>query len=172
MAHRLTRKTFLQRIALGLGGGLLAGVAAYIKSECPDVKIICVEPEDSDCMAQALEAGRRVRLAQVGLFADGVAGAPVMVIGEAPGAEEDRSGKPFVGPSGQLLDRMLTAVGLTRAEDEAERQALRVAFGLDRPLWTQYASFVAHAASGHPHAWNASTSAHGGGHVPSSICSV
>lgn len=55
------------------GGGLLAGVAAYIKSERPDVKIICVEPEDSDCMAQALEAGRRVRLAQVGLFADGVA---------------------------------------------------------------------------------------------------
>ena len=37
-----------------------------------------------------------------------------MLIGEAPGAEEDRQGKPFVGPSGQLLDRMLAAIGLDR----------------------------------------------------------
>jgi threonine dehydratase len=55
------------------GGGLLAGVAAYIKAVRPAVKVISVEPEDSDCMAQALEAERRVKLAQVGLFADGVA---------------------------------------------------------------------------------------------------
>jgi threonine dehydratase len=55
------------------GGGLLAGVGAYIKAVRPAVRIICVEPDDSDCMAQALEAGRRVKLAQVGLFADGVA---------------------------------------------------------------------------------------------------
>ncbi len=55
------------------GGGLLAGVAAYIKQHRPGVKIISVEPEDSDCMAQALEAGRRVKLDRVGLFADGVA---------------------------------------------------------------------------------------------------
>jgi threonine dehydratase len=55
------------------GGGLLAGVAAWIKAVRPGVKVISVEPEDSDCMAQALEAGRRVKLAQVGLFADGVA---------------------------------------------------------------------------------------------------
>jgi DNA polymerase len=39
-----------------------------------------------------------------------------MLVGEAPGAEEDRQGKPFVGPSGQLLDRMLAAVGLARAD--------------------------------------------------------
>ncbi|MDB5978222.1 MAG: ilvA [Nevskia sp.] len=55
------------------GGGLLAGIAAYIKAVRPGVQVISVEPEDSDCMAQALEAGRRVKLAQVGLFADGVA---------------------------------------------------------------------------------------------------
>jgi threonine dehydratase len=55
------------------GGGLLAGVAAWIKSQRPGVQVIAVEPEDSDCVAQALEAGRRVKLAQVGLFADGVA---------------------------------------------------------------------------------------------------
>ena len=45
---------------------------------------------------------------------DGVEGAPVMVIGEGPGAEEDRQGKPFVGRAGQLLDRMLAAIGLSR----------------------------------------------------------
>ena len=48
------------------------------------------------------------------VFADGTPHAPVMVIGEAPGADEDRMGKPFVGRSGQLLDRMLAAVGLER----------------------------------------------------------
>lgn len=47
-------------------------------------------------------------------FADGVAGAPLMVIGEAPGAEEDRAGLPFVGRAGRLLDRMLAAIGLDR----------------------------------------------------------
>jgi len=48
------------------------------------------------------------------VFADGVPHAPVMVIGEAPGADEDRIGKPFVGRSGQLLDLMLGAIGLDR----------------------------------------------------------
>jgi uracil-DNA glycosylase len=48
------------------------------------------------------------------VFADGTPQAPVMVIGEAPGADEDRHGKPFVGRSGQLLDRMLAAIGLDR----------------------------------------------------------
>lgn len=51
------------------------------------------------------------------VFSDGVPGAPTMLIGEAPGAEEDRLGKPFVGASGQLLDRMLASVGLSRARD-------------------------------------------------------
>jgi DNA polymerase len=50
-------------------------------------------------------------------FADGIAGAPVMLVGEAPGADEDRMGKPFVGKSGQLLDRMLTSIGLSRREN-------------------------------------------------------
>lgn len=47
-------------------------------------------------------------------FADGNPAAQIMLIGEAPGAEEDRQGKPFVGPSGQLLDKMLATVGLDR----------------------------------------------------------
>jgi len=55
------------------GGGLLAGVAAYIKAVSPKTRVIAVEPDDSDCFARAFEAGRRVELKQVGLFADGVA---------------------------------------------------------------------------------------------------
>jgi DNA polymerase len=50
------------------------------------------------------------------VFADGAAGARVMIIGEAPGREEDVAGRPFVGAAGQLLDRMLDAIGLNRAE--------------------------------------------------------
>jgi len=48
------------------------------------------------------------------VFADGNPKAKVMLIGEAPGVEEDRQGLPFVGPSGKLLDRMLAAIGLDR----------------------------------------------------------
>ncbi len=48
------------------------------------------------------------------VFADGNPAAPVMIVGEAPGADEDRIGKPFVGRAGQLLDRMLAAIGLDR----------------------------------------------------------
>lgn len=48
------------------------------------------------------------------VFADGNPQAEVMLIGEAPGADEDRQGKPFVGVSGQLLDRMMAAIGLDR----------------------------------------------------------
>jgi DNA polymerase len=48
------------------------------------------------------------------VFLDGNPTAPVMIIGEAPGADEDRIGRPFVGRAGQLLDRMLAAIGLDR----------------------------------------------------------
>ena len=48
------------------------------------------------------------------VFADGTPGARVMIIGEAPGRDEDREGKPFVGRAGQLLDRMLAAIDLDR----------------------------------------------------------
>ncbi len=49
------------------------------------------------------------------VFADGAEGAPAMFVGEAPGADEDRIGKPFVGVSGQLLDRMIATIGLSRS---------------------------------------------------------
>ncbi|HBR69384.1 MAG TPA: uracil-DNA glycosylase [Rhodospirillaceae bacterium] len=50
------------------------------------------------------------------VFCDGNPQAPIMLIGEAPGADEDRIGKPFVGQSGQLLDRILNCIGLDRTE--------------------------------------------------------
>jgi DNA polymerase len=55
------------------------------------------------------------------VFADGTAGAPLMVVGEAPGREEDQEGRPFVGAAGQLLDRMLGAIGRDRAAPEPSR---------------------------------------------------
>jgi uracil-DNA glycosylase len=50
------------------------------------------------------------------VFADGAPGAPIMFVGEAPGGDEDRIGRPFVGRAGQLLDRMLAAIGLDRTQ--------------------------------------------------------
>ena len=61
------------------GGGLIAGIAAYIKRLHPSIKMIGVEPVDADAMYRSLQAGRRVKLDQVGLFADGVA---VKLVGE------------------------------------------------------------------------------------------
>ncbi|MEO5700629.1 MAG: threonine ammonia-lyase, biosynthetic [Casimicrobiaceae bacterium] len=59
-------------VAVG-GGGLIAGIAAYVKRVRPEVRIIGVEPEDSDAMTRSLAAGARITLPHVGLFADGVA---------------------------------------------------------------------------------------------------
>jgi uracil-DNA glycosylase len=68
-------------------------------------------------LAEALAAFDGCPLKQTAtnlVFADGNPTARVMIIGEAPGADEDRAGKPFVGVSGQLLDRMLAWIGLDR----------------------------------------------------------
>ncbi len=55
------------------GGGLAAGIVAYVKYVRPEIKVIAVEPEDAACLAAAMKAKKRVTLDQVGLFADGVA---------------------------------------------------------------------------------------------------
>jgi len=55
------------------GGGLIAGIAAYVKAKRPDIKIIGVEPEDSAAMKESLAAGELITLDHVGIFADGVA---------------------------------------------------------------------------------------------------
>ena len=59
-------------VAVG-GGGLISGIAAYVKSVRPDIRIIGVQTVDSDAMTRSLKAGKRVTLANVGLFADGIA---------------------------------------------------------------------------------------------------
>jgi threonine dehydratase len=65
-------------VAIG-GGGLISGVAAYIKAVRPEIKVIGVQTVDSDAMARSVEAGRRVTLSDVGLFSDGTA---VKLVGE------------------------------------------------------------------------------------------
>jgi threonine dehydratase len=67
-------------VAVG-GGGLIAGISAYVKSLWPKIKVIGVEPEDAPSMHDALAAGERMVLDQVGIFADGVA---VKQVGEEP----------------------------------------------------------------------------------------
>ncbi len=59
-------------VAIG-GGGLISGIAAYIKALRPEVRVIGVQAADSDAMARSLETGRRVTLKEVGLFSDGTA---------------------------------------------------------------------------------------------------
>lgn len=59
------------------GGGLIAGIAAYVKYLRPSIRVIGVEPDDSNCLQAAMAAGSRVVLPQVGLFADGVAVAQI-----------------------------------------------------------------------------------------------
>jgi threonine dehydratase len=59
-------------VAIG-GGGLIAGIAAYVKAVRPQIRVIGVQTVDSDAMARSLKAGRRVTLPDVGLFADGTA---------------------------------------------------------------------------------------------------
>ncbi|MCX5929882.1 MAG: threonine ammonia-lyase, biosynthetic, partial [Synechococcus sp. LacPavin_0920_WC12_MAG_50_7] len=80
-------------LAVG-GGGLIAGVGAYVKSLWPQVEIIGVEPVDADAMTRSLAAGKRICLEQVGLFADGVAVRQV-------GVETFRLAQ-------QVVDRMVT----------------------------------------------------------------
>ena len=65
-------------VAIG-GGGLVSGVAAYIKAVRPEIKVIGVQTTDSDAMARSVRAGKRVTLGDVGLFSDGTA---VKLVGE------------------------------------------------------------------------------------------
>jgi uracil-DNA glycosylase len=80
---------------------------------------IAAAAETLDALRAALErfdgCGLKATATQL-VFADGAPGAPVMLVGEAPGADEDRIGRPFVGRAGQLLDRMLAAIGLDRTQ--------------------------------------------------------
>jgi len=66
---------------------------------------------------ESFEGSALKRMATNTVFSDGVAQSRIMLIGEAPGRDEDRVGKPFVGRAGQLLDKMLASIGLNRASN-------------------------------------------------------
>ena len=90
----------------------------------PDHASLAARAETLEALAEAMaavDAGALRAGAQNFCFADGRPGAPLMVIGEAPGAEEDSVGRPFVGRAGQLLDRMLAAIGLARDAEDLSR---------------------------------------------------
>lgn len=77
----------------------------------------CSSVAELEAAVRAFEGCALKRTAKNTVFADGVAGSAVMIVGEAPGADEDRLGKPFVGVSGQLMDRMFEAIGMSRERD-------------------------------------------------------
>jgi uracil-DNA glycosylase len=66
---------------------------------------------------ESFEGSALKRMATNTVFSDGVAESRIMLIGEAPGRDEDRIGKPFVGRAGQLLDKMLASIGLNRSSN-------------------------------------------------------
>jgi threonine dehydratase len=80
LRHHLGSRATAVFVPVG-GGGLIAGIAAYVKAIRPEIAVIGVEPVDADAMARSLEAGRRVTLDHVGIFADGVA---VRTVGAHP----------------------------------------------------------------------------------------
>ena len=89
----------------------LMGVDALLKAPGPEVELRQLEGQVMACTRCPLHS-QRTR----GVFARGDARADLMFVGEAPGAEEDRQGLPFVGPAGRLLDKMIAAMGLGRDE--------------------------------------------------------
>jgi len=94
--------------------------AEAIASQRPDIASLdwpALRDAVAACQACALSQSR-----QQTVFGVGHPHAHWMIVGEAPGEQEDRQGEPFVGPAGQLLDNMLRAIGLTRDEAPPERQ--------------------------------------------------
>jgi DNA polymerase len=99
--------------------------AAQLPAPAPTGRVAGVEAMDwpqlreavASCTACRLHTGRRQTV-----FGVGHEQAHWMIVGEAPGEQEDRQGEPFVGKAGQLLDQMLHAIGLTRQAAQPERQ--------------------------------------------------
>ncbi len=106
-SQRLPPAQQAQAPALAPGAGQAGADAAAIAAKCATLA------ELAEAVAAFTGCPLRTPATRT-VFSDGAPDAPVMVIGEAPGAEEDRLGKPFVGPSGRLLDQMLAAIGLDR----------------------------------------------------------
>ena len=94
--------------------------AAPQNSAADDSATLAKTATTLDELAAALESFEGCGLkktAKSTVFSDGVSSARIMLVGEAPGQDEDRTGKPFVGRSGQLLDAMMATIGLSRADN-------------------------------------------------------
>jgi uracil-DNA glycosylase len=104
--------------ARGVAASPPAALAESLGEAAQSARRLAASAETVDALA-AMVAGfdgcSLKRTATNTVFADGNPAAPVMIIGEGPGADEDRIGRPFVGRAGQLLDRMLAAIGLDRS---------------------------------------------------------
>ena len=86
----------------------------------PSPAAACASLEEIRAALDAFDACPLKKTATRLCYADGNPAARVMLVGEAPGRDEDIQGKPFVGRSGQLLDRMLAAVGLSREAQDRD----------------------------------------------------
>lgn len=108
-------------------------VRAPLRAEAPAPKLVaqpgpggglsaagCMSLRDIETALEGLDQCPLKKTATRLCFADGNPAARIMLVGEAPGRDEDIQGKPFVGKSGQLLDRMLAAVGLSRQAQDPE----------------------------------------------------
>ena len=80
----------------------------------------CADLEELRAAIESFEGCELKQGARNTVFCDGNPKARVMIVGEAPGREEDREGKPFIGRAGQMLDKMFAAVGLSRHEEQPE----------------------------------------------------
>lgn len=103
-------------------GGLFPAVARQVDNDLAQAKVLAEHAVTLEALAEAqqnfdgLELKRGARNL---VFADGHPAARIMIIGEAPGEEEDACGVPFVGRAGQLLNKMLAAIGLDRSASDA-----------------------------------------------------
>lgn len=98
------------------GADLLGTAQARV--EAAKLAASCGSLEDLQAAIAGFEGLAIRKTATNMVFSDGNPKAKVMLVGEAPGADEDRQGKPFVGVSGQLLDRILKSIGLSRTEED------------------------------------------------------
>lgn len=108
--------SFLQPANTETGGDLLGTAQARV--EAAKLAKSCNSLEELRAAIAGFDALAIRKTATNMVFADGNPKAPIMLIGEAPGADEDRQGLPFVGVSGQLLDKMFKAIGLARTEED------------------------------------------------------
>ena len=88
-----------------------------IAAEAEKLAAACTTLDDLQAAIKSFESCRLKKTATHTVFCDGNPNSSIMVIGEAPGVDEDRQGKPFVGISGQLLDKMFAAIDLGREKD-------------------------------------------------------